>query len=85
MLVSPQKTDNLALERTRLANQRTALSFARTFIGFLGGGISAIVLPSYEPFLWLAYIFIAAALITLLVGALNYWRSHRRMQEILDS
>lgn len=85
MLVSPQKTDNLALERTRLANQRTALSFARTFIGFLGGGISAIVIPGYEAFLWLAYLFIAAAIVTLLFGAFSYWRSHRRMKEILNS
>lgn len=85
MIVSPQKTDNLALERTRLANQRTALSFARTFIGFLGGGISAIAIPSYRPFLWLGYIFIAASLFTLFVGAWNYWRSRKRMNEILDN
>jgi putative membrane protein len=34
----------MALQRTRLANERTLLAYVRTFLGFLGLGVALISL-----------------------------------------
>ncbi|OIQ30843.1 MAG: hypothetical protein BM564_01125 [Bacteroidetes bacterium MedPE-SWsnd-G2] len=80
-----QKTDSLAIERTKLANQRTILAFVRTFIGFLGGGISAITMSVFSNYRWLGYVFIIAAIITLVFGIINYLRSKRAINRIKNN
>lgn len=80
-----QKTDELAIERTKLANQRTVLAFARTFIGFLGGGLSALIMPVFKDFRWLGYIFVASSIVVLIFGAINYFRSKRAISNIKNN
>lgn len=64
-------TDWLALERTRLANERTFLAYFRTAFALLAGGLTIARLEVLQDIHWLGYVFITLAPFTLLIGL---WR-----------
>ena len=48
-------TDILALDRTKLANERTFLTYFRTFIVFLSSGFAIIKLEILQEIKWMGY------------------------------
>lgn len=64
--------DFLALERTRLANERTLFSYLRTSLYLLLGGIALFQLTGFERIKWLGYVSLALSVIILIIGIFRF-------------
>lgn len=73
--------ESLAIERTKMANDRTLLSFIRTSLYFSIAGITinSLLQLSYGRELEGAFIFIAG--LVLVVGVYKYWKSAKKIRE----
>ena len=69
----------LALERTKLANERTLLSYIRSSLYLLLGGIGILQLKDFESIKWLGYVALAVCVIFLAVGIFRYVLLSRRL------
>lgn len=71
--------DTLALDRTKLANQRTLLSYIRTgiYLGFTGMGI--LQFNKNNQLDWLAWGFIMAGVLVILLGFFSYRRMAKKI------
>ena len=63
--------DHLALDRTKLANQRTVLSFIRTSLYLIISGIALMKVEALQGISWLSYVVIGISVIVLVIGAVN--------------
>jgi putative membrane protein len=73
--------ENLALQRTIMANQTTLLSFVRTSMYFLVAGISVQNVVRLAHLSWVFYLFYAISAGLLLGGIFNYFRQKRLIEE----
>jgi len=73
--------ENLAIERTRLANDRTLLSFIRTSLYFAVAGISANSLLDIIYGWVMEAALIGISIFLLIVGAVKYRRVEVKIQE----
>ncbi|NEW79064.1 MAG: DUF202 domain-containing protein [Gelidibacter sp.] len=64
--------DYLALERTRLANERTLFSYIRTSLYLLLGGIALFQLKGFERIKWLGYVSLGLSIIILIIGIFKF-------------
>jgi len=71
--------DYLALERTRLANERTFFSFLRTSIYLLLAGIAFLQLQGFEKLKWLGYVSIVFSIVFLATGIVTYFRLKNKL------
>ncbi len=60
--------DTLAIERTKLANERTFLAYFRSSIFFLGTGVSIIHINFFEEVNYLGWFFVAASPLVFGIG-----------------
>jgi len=60
--------DNLAIERTQFANERTFLAYMRTSMGFILAGFSLIQFFKGQVYVWIGALFIPAGIILSLIG-----------------
>jgi putative membrane protein len=65
--------DYLALERTRLANERTLLSYIRTALYLILGGITTLTIESFESIRWLGYVSLVLSVFLIVFGTLRYF------------
>lgn len=73
--------DYLALERTRLANERTLLSYSRTSLYMLLGGIAFLQLQDFTKIRWIGYLAIGLSVVFILIGVLRYLQIEKRLQK----
>ena len=75
-LIQLTLSDQLALQRTRLANERTLLTYVRTSLALVGFGLA---LLQFHPERGerLGYSALVIAVVVLVVGVLRF-RAHRR-------
>jgi len=71
--------DILALDRTKLANQRTLLAYIRTSFYFIGLGLTVIGIESFEKLKFLAIPLFVIAPIVILIGLISYFREQKKM------
>ena len=64
--------DYLALERTRLANERTLFSYIRTALYLTLGGIAFLQMQDFKNIKWLAPICFVLSIVILVTGIFNY-------------
>lgn len=64
--------DFLALERTRLANERTLFSYIRTSLYLFLGGIAFFQITGFERIEWLGYVSLAFSVIILIIGVFRF-------------
>lgn len=64
--------DYLALERTKLANERTLLSYTRTSLYMVLGGIAFLQLQDFAQLRWIGYVAIFLSVIFGIFGILRY-------------
>ena len=64
--------DNLALDRTRLANERTVLAYTRTSLYLLIGGIALLQLRDFENLKWLGYLSLFLCVSLLAIGVTRF-------------
>lgn len=64
--------DYLAIERTRLANERTLLSYVRSSLYLLLGGIAFFQLENFANFKFLAYLSLTFSVIFISIGIYRF-------------
>lgn len=78
----------LALERTKLANERTLLAYIRASLYLLLGGLALLQLRDFEQIHWLGYFALVICVIFLMVGITRFVLLKRRLykwNEILSA
>ena len=73
--------ENLALQRTILANQTTLLAFLRTSMYFLVAGLSIKNLLNVPGHIYYQVIFYLIAIAVLIFGAINYFRHKKKITQ----
>ncbi|MFC1821136.1 DUF202 domain-containing protein [Thermodesulfobacteriota bacterium] len=82
-VIKQRPTDALAFGRTAMANERTLLSFPRTSIGLMGGGIGIVGFIVERPFIIaLGWVAIVLSIPFLVWGIWNYRRINRLLTEV---
>ena len=76
--------DYLALERTRLANERTLLSYIRTSLYMLLGGIAFLQMTDFEEIRWLGYVSLGISVTSLVVGITRYLVINVRLRKYYE-
>jgi putative membrane protein len=71
--------DYLALERTKLANERTLLSYSRTSLYMLLGGIAFLQLQGFIEIRWLGYFAITLSFLLAIFGIIRYLQIRNRL------
>jgi len=71
--------DFLAIDRTRMANQRTLLSFLRTGLYLLVSGLAVKEIEFLQTMAYLSSVAFILAPIVTLIGLLNYFLVRRRV------
>lgn len=73
--------DYLALERTRMANERTLFAYIRTSLYLLLAGIALWQLQGFENIIWLGFFLLALSLILLIVGIYKFYRLKNQLKK----
>ena len=74
--------DYLAIERTRLANERTLLSYIRSSLYLLLGGIAFFQLKEFPNFRYLAILSLVFSLIFFLIGLFRFVLLKRSLKHL---
>jgi putative membrane protein len=73
--------DFLALERTKLANERTFFAYIRTSIYLLLAGIAFIQLKELDNIRWMSYVWFGSGLVFLVFGIYRYRQRNNRINK----
>lgn len=71
--------DFLALERTKLANERTLLSYIRASLYLLLGGIAILQLDGFGNIKFIGYISLGLTILLLIIGIYRYIKLNGRL------
>src|SRR5690554_1164439 len=69
--------ENLAIERTHLANQTTLLSFLRTSMYFFVAGLMIYQLLDFESKVWVSFGMYTFSVILFVFGIYNFFKQRR--------
>lgn len=69
--------ENLAIERTHLANQTTLLSFLRTSMYFFVAGLTIYQLLDFESKVWVSFGMYTFSVILFVFGIYNFFKQRR--------
>lgn len=73
--------DYLALERTKLANERTLLSYIRSSLYLLLGGIAIIQLEGFESIKFIGYVSLGLTIILVVVGIYRFQKLNKQLKD----
>ena len=73
--------DHLSLVRTRLANERTLMSYVRSALYLLLGGLTLLKLGHYAELQLVGYLALGLCVILLVVGTYRYIRLRRHLTQ----
>ncbi|NCB09458.1 MAG: DUF202 domain-containing protein [Bacteroidia bacterium] len=66
--------DYLALERTKLANERTFFAYIRTSLYLILAGFAFLQIEGFGRIQWLGYFSLGLSLVIFLIGTFRYFR-----------
>ncbi len=72
--------DYLALERTKLANERTLLSYIRSSLYLLLGGIAIIQLDGFESIKFLGYVSLGLTISLVIIGVYRFQKLNKQLK-----
>ncbi len=75
--------EHLALERTRLANERTFLSYTQASLYFLLGGLALLQLKEYADLRYIGYLALIFSGLFLTIGIWRYISLNKKMKKLL--
>ena len=75
------KTDTLAIERTRLANERTFLAYFRSSIVFLSSGFAIIKINALQEITDIGYFLLVIAPILFLTGLIRFFYVRKKVRK----
>lgn len=73
--------DHLALERTRLSNERTLLSYVRSSLYLLVGGVAMIQVEGFGNLHYAGYLALLLSALSLLVGLFRFHRLRDQLDQ----
>jgi|SRR5690554_5992248 len=76
--------EHLALERTKLANERTLLSYIRASLYLLIGGLALIQIREYQHINWIGYLALVCCIIFIVIGITRYVMLNRKLKGLLQ-
>ncbi|MDT0689168.1 DUF202 domain-containing protein [Salegentibacter sp. F188] len=76
--------EHLALERTKLANERTVLSYIRASLYLLIGGLALLQIKEYDHVKWLGYLSLFICVLFITVGIWRYIALNRKLNKLLQ-
>ena len=74
------RSDFLAIERTKLANERTSLAYFRSFVVILSSGLAIIKIDVLHNIIRLGYFFIAIAIMLIVIGIARFFYVKRQIR-----
>ena len=77
--------DHLALERTKLANERTLFSYIRTSLYLLTAGIGIFQFESISRLYGLAWICIISGIVLFFLGFIRFWQMRKHLKSYMDN
>ena len=77
--------DFLALQRTKLANERTFLSYNKFSLYLITAGIALIRIENLRPFRVLGYVALGASGVVFLVGLVRFFLLRRQLRNFYQS
>lgn len=75
--------EHLALERTKLANERTLLSYIRSSLYLFIGGLALLQIKEYEHVEWLGFLSLAICVVFISIGVYRYIHLNRKLHKLL--
>ncbi len=75
--------EHLALERTKLANERTLLSYTQAALYFLLGGLALVQLKEYEELIYIGYLALIFSVLFVTVGIWRFFVLRKKMKKLL--
>jgi putative membrane protein len=79
--VKLNNTDTLAIERTRLANERTFLAYFRSSIVFLSSGFAIIKINALREITDIGYFLLIIAPVLFLIGLIRFFYVRRKVRK----
>lgn len=76
--------EHLALERTKLANERTILSYIRASLYLLIGGLALIQIKEYAHIKWLGYLSLFICVLFITIGIWRYIALDKKLKRLLQ-
>jgi putative membrane protein len=76
--------DHLSMERTKLANERTLLSYVRTSLYLVLGGIAFLGMQDLEKIKILGYFFISISILILIIGIARFYQLKRHLRKMYE-
>ena len=74
--------DHLAMERTKLANERTLLSYLRTSLYLVLGGIAFLGMKNLEELRNLGYFSLVLSVVLLIIGLVRFYQLKRHLKNM---
>ena len=75
--------EHLALERTKLANERTLLSYTQAALYFLLGGLALLQLKENVELRYIGYLALVFSVLFFIIGIWRYIALDRKMKKLL--
>ena len=76
--------DHLAMERTKLANERTLLSYIRSSLYLVLGGIAFLGMKDFEEIRSMGYFSLCLSVILLVIGIFRFLQLKKHIQRIYE-
>lgn len=76
--------EHLALERTKLANERTLLSYIRSSLYLFIGGLAILQVKEYSHVQWLGYLSLFICIVFISIGIYRYIHLNRKLRKLLQ-
>ncbi len=77
-------TDELAIARTNLANERTFLAYFRTSIVLFSSGIAIIRLEFFEKMYELGLVLVFISPVIIMIGTYRFWRFKKKIHMMYE-
>jgi putative membrane protein len=71
--------DHLALERTRLANERTFMAYIRSALYLVIGGLALLQVRGFGDLRWVGFVSLVLALLFVVVGTIRFFKLKRQL------
>lgn len=78
-------SDYLAMERTKLANERTLLSYIRSSLYLVVGGIALLQVKELQEIRFFGYFSLAISVVVLVIGIFRYLQLKKQLRKMYKS
>lgn len=76
--------DHLAMERTKLANERTLLSYIRSSLYLLLGGIAFLGMKDFEEIRFMGYLSLFLSVMLLVIGIVRFMQLKNQLKKLYE-